>query len=108
MFSYSKDNENNKMNLKKNITNNCRTPLISGAISLVLLTASTSSYAEIATKEQCAGVVRAGLNDCASSEHACSGMNTENNYESDWLWVPSGTCHKIAGSHVIGTNQAEE
>lgn len=96
------------MNLKK-YNHFTSTALVSSTISLVLLTASTASYAEIVSKEQCAGVVRAGLNDCASSEHACTGMNTENNYENDWLWVPTGTCNKIAGSHVIEqTNKANK
>jgi len=76
--------------------------VITSAISLVLFTASAQTYASDTKKEQCAGVVKAGLNDCASSEHACAGMNTDDGYENDWLWVPIGTCTKIAGAHVIG------
>jgi len=82
--------------------------LITSAISLVLLTASSPSYSENTKKEQCAGVVKTGLNDCASSEHACAGMNTDDGYESDWLWVPIGTCTKIAGAHIIGIGDPEK
>ena len=82
--------------------------LITGAISLVLLTASTNSHAENDSKEQCAGVVKAGLNDCASSEHGCAGLNTDDGYENDWLWVPAGTCDKIKGAHVIGIEKSND
>ena len=92
------------MNLKKTNT----TALVASAISLVLFTISTPSFAETTKKEQCAGVVKAGLNDCASSEHACAGMNTDDGYESDWLWLPIGTCTKIAGAHVIGIGNPEK
>ena len=76
--------------------------LISSAISL-LLSASSVSYAETALHEQCAGIVKAGLNDCASAEHVCAGMNTDDGYKSDWVWLPVGTCKKISGGEVIGT-----
>ena len=79
---------------------------IKGAISLVLISAtSTSSFAEqmTVTKEQCAGVVRAGLNDCASQEHSCAGLNTDDGYDNDWVWMPKGTCDKITNGHVIQT-----
>ncbi len=82
--------------------------LITGAISLILITANTSSKAETITKEQCAGVVKAGLNDCASSEHGCAGLNTDDAYENDWLWLPTGTCAKIKGAHVIGTKKSQD
>ena len=74
--------------------------LISSAISVVLLS-SLPVNAETNDKEQCAGVVKAGLNDCGSTEHVCAGMNTDDSNSSDWLWLPKGTCQKILGAHVI-------
>lgn len=79
-----------------------KAPLFTSAISLVLITATPPSIAKTKlTQEQCAGIVKAGMNDCASSEHACAGLNGEDGYESDWLWLPAGTCKKISGAHVI-------
>ncbi len=79
--------------------------LISGAISLVLLTSSTASNAagqeEQVALEKCGGIVKAGLNDCASVEHACAGLNTDDGYDSDWLWLPEGTCKKIKTGHIV-------
>ena len=83
------------------------TSLITSALSLVLFTYSPSVSAE-SKKEQCAGVVKAGLNDCASVEHICAGMNTDDGNETDWLWLPAGTCKKISGAHIINTANPDE
>ncbi len=88
---------NNKL---KNIS------FITSALSLVLLSYSTASAEN--KKEQCAGVVKAGLNDCASVEHVCAGMNTDDGNETDWLWLPTGTCQKIIGAHIIKTKDSNE
>lgn len=79
--------------------------LISSALSLLLLTTTSPSYAKD-KKEKCAGVVKAGLNDCASEEHICAGMNSDDGNETDWLWLPTGTCKKIAGAHLINIKKA--
>lgn len=76
------------------------TSLITSALSLVLITGSSSAENQ---KEQCAGVVKAGLNDCASAEHICAGMNSDDGNETDWLWLPTGTCEKIIGAHILKT-----
>ena len=89
------------MNVLKTKSGKSTTAIISSAVSLILLTSSSPSFAENPNDEKCAGVVKAGLNDCASAEHICAGMNTENGYINDWLWLPEGTCNKIKGAHVI-------
>jgi uncharacterized membrane protein len=51
--------------------------------------------------EQCAGVVKAGQNDCATSTNACHGhVETDANPEA-WIYLPTGTCSKIAGARVV-------
>lgn len=76
------------------------TALITSAISLILITSLPAS-AETIDKEQCAGIVKAGFNDCASAEHICAGMNSDDGNSDDWLWLPKGTCQKISGSHIL-------
>jgi uncharacterized membrane protein len=83
--------------MKNKITN---ASLITSAISLMLLT-SLPATAETIEKEQCAGIVKAGFNDCASAEHICAGMNSDDGYSEDWLWLPKGTCQKISGAHIL-------
>ena len=78
------------------------TSLIGSAISVaVLSTASTPTLANTQSQEKCAGIVKGGLNDCASAEHVCAGMNTDDAYPTDWIWLPQGTCNKINNAHVI-------
>lgn len=68
-----------------------------GAASVV-----TSALADDhAGQEQCAGVIKAGKNDCATSTNAChSHVTTDSNAEA-WIYVPTGTCEKIVGARVI-------
>jgi uncharacterized membrane protein len=48
-------------------------------------------------QEKCYGVAKKGLNDCASANHDCSNSAKEDNDPNEWVWVPKGTCEKIAG-----------
>jgi len=83
------------------------TSLITSALSLILMTGSSTVHAEN-QKEQCAGVVKAGLNDCGSAEHICAGMNTDDGNEADWLWLPAGTCKKIIGAHTLVISDSDK
>ena len=78
--------------------------ITANAISFILISASTPVKAENPGDVMCAGVVKAGVNDCASTEHVCAGMNTEDGYASDWLWLPEGTCKKIKGATIISND----
>ena len=52
--------------------------------------------------EKCAGIAKAGKNDCGgSSKHSCAGQATKNGDAEDWIYVPIGTCDKIVGGKVI-------
>lgn len=48
--------------------------------------------------EKCAGIVKAGMNDCGTSKHGCSGKASVDKAPDEWIYVPKGTCAKIAGS----------
>ena len=50
--------------------------------------------------ERCAGRVKAGLNDCPTSQHACAGMADEDGDYEEYIWLPVGTCSKIIGTHL--------
>lgn len=67
---------------------------------LALGLASQAMAAEGDGQEKCAGVIKAGKNDCATSKNAChSHVATDNDSEA-WIFLPKGTCEKIAGAHV--------
>lgn len=82
--------------------------LVSAAISSVLaLGAGSAAIADEAKPETeaCAGIVKAGMNDCGTSEHACAGMSKEDYSPEDWITLPKGTCEKIAGGTVLDESE---
>jgi uncharacterized membrane protein len=51
--------------------------------------------------EQCAGIIKAGKNDCATRSNAChSHVQTDADPEA-WIYVPAGTCERLVGAHVV-------
>ena len=47
--------------------------------------------------EKCFGIVRGGQNDCFSPANSCGKTSTRDNDPNAWIYVPAGTCDKIAG-----------
>lgn len=54
--------------------------------------------------EKCAGVIKAGKNDCATSKNQCHGHVKVDRDPEAWIYVPKGLCGKIAGAHVSMQN----
>lgn len=50
--------------------------------------------------EKCQGIVKAGMNDCGTAKHACAGMAKVDNDAEECIFVPEGTCAKMAGGAV--------
>jgi uncharacterized membrane protein len=76
--------------------------LISSAIAAAASMSAASAFAGPAAKpdfsfEKCFGVVKAGLNDCQTASHSCAGTSTADNANDSWIYIPAGTCSKIAG-----------
>ncbi len=59
--------------------------------------------------EKCAGIVKAGMNDCGSMDgkHKCAGQSTLDNSDAEWVYVPEGTCTKITGGTVAAVKPAK-
>lgn len=78
--------------------------LITSAIAgLLVLAASIAGNPAFAVKEgfeKCAGVVKAGKNDCGTSKHGCAGQATKDGDKEEWLYVPTGTCEKVVGAKL--------
>ncbi|NOZ36465.1 MAG: DUF2282 domain-containing protein [Gammaproteobacteria bacterium] len=71
--------------------------LLSGVLALGLMTSATAAFAGKPGMEKCYGIVKAGMNDCGSSGHACAGQASKDRAATDWVYVPKGVCKKIAG-----------
>ncbi|NEP84611.1 MAG: DUF2282 domain-containing protein [Okeania sp. SIO3C4] len=75
---------------------------IAGVLAVGLATVSSNQEA-LAGKEgmeKCAGIVKAGMNDCGANDHTCSGQSTVSGDPNEWIYVPEGTCEKIVGARV--------
>mgnify|MGYP002620900273 CR=1 FL=1 len=82
-------------------TNSTNLALLS-AIALGLGIAGQASAAKPTWEghEKCAGIVKKGMNDCGTSKHNCAGHATRDNDPEEWVYLPKGTCEKIAGSTI--------
>jgi len=74
-------------------------------IALGLATAGNAALAAKGDTEKCAGIVKAGKNDCGTSKSACAGTSTVDRDAEAWILVPAGTCERIAGGKL--TNKPE-
>jgi uncharacterized membrane protein len=74
---------------------------IAGAIALGTLSASGPAVAGKPGMEQCAGIVKAGKNDCATTANACHGHVETDANPMAWVYLPKGTCERLVGAHVV-------
>ena len=74
---------------------------VTGLLALGTTAAATSAFAADDSKEQCAGIVKAGQNDCATSTNACHSHVTVDASPEAWVYLPKGTCERLVGGHVI-------
>jgi len=90
---------------------NATKPLIASSlaslIAMSLSMAAGSAYAAKDDVEKCAGIVKAGKNDCGTSKSACAGTSKADRDAEAWITVPKGTCERIAGGTVT-TNPANQ
>ena len=73
---------------------------LAAVIAMGLGTISAEAVAGKPGFEKCAGIVNAGMNDCGTSKHSCSGQASADRVPEEWIYVPKGTCAKIAGSSL--------
>jgi len=66
---------------------------------LALGVLESASAIDVAGKEKCFGIVKAGQNDCAnlSGTHSCAGQSKADMGADEWKYVAKGTCQKLGG-----------
>jgi uncharacterized membrane protein len=74
---------------------------ISGVLALSGAAFATSAMAADNDKEQCAGIIKAGKNDCATATNACHGHVGVDASPDAWIYVPKGTCERLVGGHIV-------
>ena len=68
------------------------------SFALAFATLGATAHAGKPGFEKCQGIAKAGMNDCGTSKHACAGMAKTDADPEEWVYVPEGTCAKIAGN----------
>lgn len=58
--------------------------------------------------EKCAGIAKAGKNDCGTAKHDCGGKAATDGAADEWLYVPTGTCAKIVGGKLVGASMKKD
>ncbi|CDZ79097.1 putative integral membrane protein [Legionella massiliensis] len=86
--------------------------VIKAAITAFLAMAAThpslaaSADSSSQNSEKCYGIVKAGMNDCATATASCAGSSTKDKQADAFLFVPKGVCEKISGgSLTAGTDK---
>ena len=74
---------------------------VMSVLALGLTMGASNAVAGKAGFEKCAGIVKAGKNDCGNSRHSCSGQAAKDGMADEWLYVPEGTCKKIVGASMF-------
>lgn len=72
--------------------------IAAGAISFTVN--AVADNLDHSKEEKCAGVIKAGKNDCATSKNQCHGHVKVDRDAEAWIYVPKGTCERIAGAHI--------
>lgn len=93
--------------------NNSKAMPLAFASILSLGTLMTSSAQAVPDQpsqwEKCAGIAKAGKNDCGALDgsHSCAGQAKADNSPNEWVYVPAGTCNKITGGKVAELKPAK-
>lgn len=72
---------------------------VAGLFALNALGLAGAAYAED-KPEKCFGVVKAGKNDCQTSNSSCAGTSTADGQKDAWIYLPKGTCEKVVGGSL--------
>jgi len=73
---------------------------VAAAVALPTLANAGPAPAPSFTAEKCFGIAKAGSNDCQTASSSCAGTSKRDAQTDAWLYVPAGTCGKIAGGSL--------
>jgi len=73
---------------------------LASVVALGLTVTAGTALAKDPQMEKCAGIVKSGKNDCATSSNACHGHVSVDASSEAWIYLPKGTCEKIVGAHI--------
>ena len=74
---------------------------LAGLVALGLATGGGSVLAAKGDNEKCAGIAKAGKNDCGNAKHSCAGQAGKDADADEWVYVAKGSCEKIVGGKLV-------
>jgi uncharacterized membrane protein len=74
---------------------------VSSALAITGATTASVAMAADGDMEQCAGIIKAGKNDCATSTNACHGHVEKDASPEAWIYLPKGTCERLVGARIV-------
>jgi uncharacterized membrane protein len=81
-----------------------RDKLVQSVMSAFLILAAGNTTAadnkDTPAMEKCYGVVKMGMNDCATATASCAGSSTKDNQKDAFLFMPKGLCQKLVGGSL--------
>jgi uncharacterized membrane protein len=77
-----------------------RDKLVQSVMHSFLILIATNTFAADTTTtapvmEKCYGIVKKGMNDCATATASCAGSSTKDKQKDAFLFMPKGLCQKI-------------
>jgi uncharacterized membrane protein len=81
-------------------TNSIINSAFASLLAVGLAAGASQALADKGDNEKCAGIVKAGKNDCGTSKNACAGQVKADNDAEAWISVPKGLCEKIVGGRL--------
>lgn len=81
--------------------------IISALTSVLAFTTSeaASTTPSATTDEKCYGIVKKGLNDCATNTQSCAGSATKDKQPDAFIFLPKGVCEKIVGGSLKSSGE---
>ncbi|MGH8610302.1 MAG: BufA1 family periplasmic bufferin-type metallophore [Gammaproteobacteria bacterium] len=73
---------------------------LAAVVALGSLGPANDVLAQAKQGEKCYGVAKAGKNDCQTATSACAGSAKQDADPTAFIYVPKGTCEKIAGGSL--------
>ena len=91
-------------------TNTLLAATIASLVSLGLSATANAVPSQPESWEKCAGIAKAGKNNCGALDgsHGCSGQAKLSNLDTEWVYVPKGTCERITGGVVAAIKPAKK
>lgn len=82
------------------------TSVIGGLVALAGQV-QAAELVQCAAQERCYGVSKSGKNDCATASSSCNGTSKQDFQKDAWMYVPKGTCLKLAGGSLSPVSPAK-